>query len=126
VYSLFLPVPAANLTIDTVGSSFDTVLSFIDTHCTTTIKCDDDSGGSLKSKIILGNVAAGNYAVIVDGYSTNSGTVTLNTVATVSPGTACTSPAFSGATAYMKCPAATTCSTNASCPGGVAGGACCH
>ncbi|MFT3700495.1 MAG: hypothetical protein QM831_45545 [Kofleriaceae bacterium] len=113
VYTLNLPVPVATLSIDTLASSYDTVLSIVDTHCTNTIACDDDDNidatFSTKSKIVLTNVSAGNYAVVIDGYSTNSGTYTLTTVGTVAAGTACTAPGFSGANAYLKCPTGTTC-----------------
>ena len=107
-YGLYLPVPVASLVIDTNGSSFDTVLSFEDTQCTTSLTCDDDGGDGAESLIRLTNLNAGNYAVIVDGYSGTSGTVTLNVNGVVTAGTACTSTAFNATTGYLKCPTACT------------------
>jgi hypothetical protein len=109
VFSLYLPVNVDSLQIDTNGSSFDTVLSFVNTHCTSTIQCDDDGGEFPQSLIHASSVTAGNYAIVVDGYQTDTGTVTLNVLGTVAPGTDCTANAFQGATAYLQCPSGTTC-----------------
>lgn len=108
-YALSLPVPVADLEITTDNSTFDTVLSLVDTHCSTTIACDDDGGDSVQSLISLSNVRAGNYAVVIDAYHSNSGAFTLKTTATVAPGTACTAAGFGGADPYLFCPTGTTC-----------------
>jgi hypothetical protein len=119
VYGLQLPVPVASLQIDTIGSSFDTVLALRDANCMAEVPqaCDDDGGGSLTSKIVLTNVTAGGYAVIVDGFSTANGNFTLNVHGTVATGTKCSSPLFSGGTAaVLSCPTGTTCTgTPATC-----------
>ncbi len=107
VHLLTLPVPVATLTMDTVGSSFDTILTFRDSTCTMSIACDDDSGGFPNSRISRTNVAVGTYAVTVDGYSTNSGNYMLNVRGTVAAGTACTSPLF--ASGVLACPTGQTC-----------------
>jgi hypothetical protein len=112
VFALQLPVPVATLTVDTIGSSFDTVLAIRNAQCTAEVPaaCNDDGGGSLTSKIVLANVAPGNYAIVVDGYSTNNGAFTLNVQGTVAPQTPCGSPLFSGgANAVLLCPSGTTC-----------------
>jgi hypothetical protein len=107
-YALVLPVPVATLTIDTAGSAFDTVLAVTTRACTSTAElgCNDDSIG-VQSQVTLTNVAAGTYAVVVDGYSTNSGAYTLHTKGTVAAGTACTDLLFT--TGVLVCPTGMTC-----------------
>jgi hypothetical protein len=108
-WALQLPVPVATLQIDTIGS-YDTVLTLRDANCATTFACDDDSGGSLTSKITLNNVTAGGYAITVDGFGTNSGAYNLHVFGTVAAGTACNSPLFTGgANAVLTCATGTTC-----------------
>jgi hypothetical protein len=100
------------LQVDTIGSAFDTVLAIRDASCMAEVPnaCDDDSGGSLTSKIVLTNIGAGGYAVIVDGFGSANGTFTLNVHGTVATGTPCSSPLFSGGTsAVLSCPTGTTC-----------------
>jgi len=109
-YALQLPVPVVTLDVDTIGSGFDTVLMMRNTQCTTQLGCDDDSGGSFRSKITLSNVAPGGYSITVDGYSSNNGMTTLNVHGVVATGTKCGSPLFSGgAAAVLSCPTGTTC-----------------
>jgi hypothetical protein len=109
-FSLKLPVPVQTLVMDT-NNSFDTVLTFKDAHCAAEMACDDDSGTpGLESMITASNVPAGNYAITVDGYNTNSGPFTLHVLGTVAAQTSCSSPLFSGgANAVLQCPAGTTC-----------------
>lgn len=114
-YALSLPVPVQTLVLDTDNSGFDTVLTVRDPSCATELACNDDGGTqSLRSKITMTNVAAGNYAVVVDGYSFNGplvGNTVLTVKGTVAPMTACSSPLFSGgANAILSCPTGTTCS----------------
>jgi hypothetical protein len=108
-YALQLPVPVQTLTLGTTG--FDTVLAFRSLDCATMIACDDEGGVNFgESLITLSNVAPGGYAVVVDGWSTNSGAFTLNVKGTVAPGTPCSSPLFSGGmNAVLACPMNTTC-----------------
>lgn len=112
-YALSLPVPVATLTLDTDNSGFDTVLTVRDPQCATELACNDDGGTqSLRSKITMTNVAAGNYAVVVDGYSGAgivSGATVLTVKGVVAPQTACSSPLFTGANAILACPTGTTC-----------------
>ncbi len=107
-YGLQLPVPVATLVLDLSGSAFDTVITLRDPQCTAEIACDDDTGAGTTSMLTLTNVAAGNYAVEIDGYSGGSGTYTLAVKGTVAAGTSCASPLF--AAGVLACPAATTCS----------------
>jgi hypothetical protein len=109
-YSLQLPVTVASLQIDTNGSAIDTTLMVKSVDCGTELFCDDDSGDSTQSLLDLTNVAPGVYAIVVDGYSSTDGAYTLNVQGTVSQGTRCDSPLFSGgANAVLLCPAGTTC-----------------
>ncbi|MBA3451754.1 MAG: hypothetical protein H0T42_01505 [Deltaproteobacteria bacterium] len=116
VYALSLPVPVQTLTLNTnppVGmTSFDTVLHVKDAACTaaTSFGCDDDNGDGTQSLVTMTNVAPGNYAIVVDGYSSNAGMYWLNVSGVVATGTACTSSLFSGgAAAVLKCTAPNTC-----------------
>jgi large repetitive protein len=112
VFALQLPVPVQTLTVDTIGSGFDTVLAIRTAQCAAEITggCNDDGGGGLTSKIDLSNVMPGNYAIVVDGYNSNNGAFTLNVRGTVAAQTACSSTLFSGgANAVLVCPTGTTC-----------------
>ena len=109
-YALLLPVPVATIQIDTNGSAYDTMLYVRDAQCTTDIACDDDGGTFPDSLLTLTNLQPGAYAVVVDGYQSNSGNITLNVQGTVAAGTDCSSPLFSGgASAVLLCPSGTTC-----------------
>jgi large repetitive protein len=109
-YALILPVPVATLQVDTIGSTFDSMLMVRSLDCTTQIACDDQSGGSNNARIIMNNVAPGGYALVVDGWLSQNGNYTLNVQGTVAPQTACNSPLFSGgANAVLLCPTGTTC-----------------
>ncbi len=109
-FALLLPVPVVTLVIDTLGSSYDTVLEVNDTTCMNELACNDDGPTDSTSQITMTDVAAGNYAVTVDGFDdTTNGTFKLNVKGTVAKNTACTSPLF--AANVLKCPAGTTCTT---------------
>ena len=106
--ALQLPVPVATLVVDLSNSGFDTILSLRDSTCGTSIACDDDGGDpGTQSKLTVTNVAAGNYAVVIDGYSGADGTYTMNVTGTVAAGTSCASPMF--AAGLLVCPTGTTC-----------------
>ncbi|MGE3545423.1 MAG: hypothetical protein AB7L28_15905, partial [Kofleriaceae bacterium] len=107
-YALSLPVPVVTLVIDTIGSSYDSILHIHDANCGPELACDDDAGGSLTSKVTMTNVAPGNYAIVVDGYNVNAGMFKLNVKGTVAPQTDCSSPMF--AAGMLVCPMGTTCS----------------
>jgi len=93
-FALVLPVPVTTITFDTNGSSFDTVLSLRNATCATEIQCDDDGGNFPQSEITRTNLAAGTYAVVIDGYNANNGAYQLNVKGTVAAGQSCTSPLF--------------------------------
>jgi hypothetical protein len=111
-YGLELPVPVQTLDITTSGA-LDTVVSVLDTHCATTLTCnDEDPNGTTvgPSAIELTNVMPGGYAISVDGWDTEVGAFTLTVHGTVAAGTACSSPLFTGGTsAVLSCPSGTTC-----------------
>ncbi len=110
VHFLTLPVPVATLDLDTDGSAFDTLL-YVDTVACdgAELGCDDDGGSdSGTSALTLSNLAAGTYAVFVDGYNTDDGgdyTLTIHGV--VPPETACTDPLFS--LGVLSCPSTHPC-----------------
>ncbi len=108
-YALQLPVPVASLKLNSSG--FDTVLSLKSLDCTMTIGCNDEdpASGVGPSEIIAGNVGPGAYAIVVDGWLSNTGSYTLTVKGTVAPGTSCTSPLFTGADPVLLCPTGTTC-----------------
>jgi hypothetical protein len=72
---------SGTVTIDTFGSSFDTVLS-VYTGSTvgalTAVAWDDDSGAGLQSQVTFAAAAATTYRIVVDGYAANTGDITLN------------------------------------------------
>ena len=105
--ALSLPVPVTSLTLDLSGTTFDTVMTLRDTTCGTQLACDDQGGTGDSSKITVSNLAAGNYAVIVDGWGGADGAFTLATTGIVAAGTSCTSPLFTSG--VLACPTGTTC-----------------
>jgi hypothetical protein len=110
-YGLQLPVPVQTLDVGTTG--YDTIITMRDAHCGPELACnDEDPNGTTTgpSAFTLTNVAAGGYAINVDGWLSNSGNFTLTVHGTVATGTACDSPLFSGgANAVLSCPNGTTC-----------------
>ena len=76
---------SGSVQIDTIGSSFDTILGVYtgsSVSSLTTIASDDDSGGNLTSKVTFNAVAGTSYQIAVDGYSYGSsaasGNITLH------------------------------------------------
>ncbi|MFN0253084.1 MAG: hypothetical protein ACKV2T_39795 [Kofleriaceae bacterium] len=111
-YGLALPVSVAELVISTINSTAtNTVVSLWTADCLTELGCDDDGAPTAsdnRSLLVRTNVAAGNYAIQVDSFSTTSNAaIQLNVRGTVAAGTACTSPLF--ATGVLACPSGTTC-----------------
>jgi large repetitive protein len=95
-FMLTLPVPVTSLRIATFGSDYDTTLILKPATCgTAELACDDDGGFGLDSLITMGTMAAGTYAVIMDGASGGSaGNYVLDIDGTVATGQACTHPLF--------------------------------
>jgi large repetitive protein len=108
---VYFPGDLANLTINTNGSSYDTILYIRPDSCTSAdLSCNDAGGNFPQSLISLNDVAAGGYFVIVDGFSTNSGSYVLNLSATVKTGEPCDPDQVSAGIA--------TCAGTSSCTGG--------
>jgi hypothetical protein len=99
-YALTLPVPVATLTVDTIGSSIETVLSITDASCGE-LACNHHAVGSA-ARIVMTDVPAGAYGIVVDGWFTD-GSYQLAVRGTVAAGAACTAPLFS--TGVLSCPA---------------------
>ncbi len=91
VHAFVVPGELKTLQVDTIGSTFDTILTIRQTSCgAPELACDDDGGpGFQVSQINLTDVAAGAYAVVVDGYSNNSGIYTLNIRGEIKSGETC-------------------------------------
>ncbi|WP_437734842.1 MXAN_6577-like cysteine-rich protein [Sorangium sp. So ce1335] len=72
--------------IDTIGSSYDTVLHVHTRGCSgPTRACNDDSGGSRGSQTTVRLTAGQVITIVVDGYGSSAGNFTLNIAATGSP-----------------------------------------
>ncbi len=74
----------AVVTIDTVGSSFDTLLAVYlgDTVSNLAlVASDNDGAGGTKSRVVFAGVAGVTYQIAVDGYGGAAGTIQLNLVA---------------------------------------------
>ena len=69
------------VTVDTVGSSFDTLLAVYTGNSVaglSVVASDDDSGGNRTSRLTFNATAGTTYQIAVDGYSGASGSVILN------------------------------------------------
>lgn len=108
-YALSLPVPVESLVLDLGLSGFDTIVTLRDPQCAMELGCDDDSGSASggRSKLTTGNLPAGNYAIVIDGWSGADGAYSMAVRGTVASGTACSSPLF--AAGVLACPMSTTC-----------------
>mgnify|MGYP005839706793 CR=1 FL=1 len=70
---------AGTYTIDTFGSSFDTVLYVRDASCGgDELACNDDAGGTYQSQVTVTLAAAQTIVIVVDGYDTASGSYSLH------------------------------------------------
>jgi hypothetical protein len=75
-----------NVTIDTIGSSFDTLLGVYtgwSVSTLTTVANDDNSGGSGASKVTFNATAGTYYRIAVDGFNGATGSVKVNLSATL-------------------------------------------
>jgi hypothetical protein len=90
VYLLRFPGLLDSLTIDTNGSTYDTMLMLKQGECSTAdLACDDDGGVGTQSLISRTGVAPGQYVIVVDGYNTSSGNYILNVSGTIGSGQRC-------------------------------------
>ncbi len=80
-----------SLTVDTEDSTLDTILYVKAADCASPdLDCDDDGGvGAGDSLVELTDLAAGNYFIVVDGYSSNSGDFQLNLHGVIAGGEPC-------------------------------------
>jgi len=72
---------SGSVTISTTGSSFDTIMGVytgFDVASLSLVAQDDDSGGSLTSRVTFYGSAGTAYQIEIDGYNGGSGTITLN------------------------------------------------
>jgi hypothetical protein len=69
---------AGRYTFDTLGSSFDTIIEVREYNTNASLGCNDDSGGTLQSKVTADLASGQTVMVVVDGYSSSSGTFRLN------------------------------------------------
>ena len=107
---VFADLPALDsLAANTDGSSFDTVLSVFPDSCTGQLACNDDGGGANNSSAVaLSTLTAGNYAFVIDGFST--GPFELNLSGTITTGGDCDG--------VLAKAGALTCATGTTCKGG--------
>ena len=69
------------VTVDTIGSDFDTVLAVYTgtaVDALSQIASDDDEGGNATSRLTIAAVAGTSYPIVVDGYGGNGGLIRLN------------------------------------------------
>ncbi|MCA8952888.1 MAG: hypothetical protein KDE27_25485 [Planctomycetes bacterium] len=82
IWFTYTAVACGDLTIDTIGTTFDTVLQAFSGTCgsLTSVACNDDiGGGTLQSSVTIPGVVAGDTLVIrAAGYNTNFGPINLN------------------------------------------------
>ncbi len=70
---------AGTYTIDTFGSSFDTVLYVRNASCGgTELACNDDAGGTNQSQVAVTLAAGQTIVIVVDGYGAASGNYSLH------------------------------------------------
>jgi hypothetical protein len=81
--------------VNTVGSSFDTVLAVLQPACAgPELACNDDSGGSPQSEVVQNFTQGQRVLVAIDGKSGTSGTALLNIVPVTCPDTDLTGQPF--------------------------------
>ena len=92
------------------GSAYDTVLYVKQQDCSNAdFACDDDGGAGTQSLVSLTAVPAGNYFIMVDGFSSNTGAYTLTITGTIGSGEACDMAQITAG--IVSCAAATTCTS---------------
>ncbi|MFN0070554.1 MAG: fibronectin type III domain-containing protein [Chloroflexota bacterium] len=105
---------STTITVDTIGSSFDTVLAAY-TGSTlaglSRIACDDDSAGASKSRVQFTTVAGTTYYLQAGGWGGASGNLIVNFASTAPPGPA--NDSFASAETIANLPATRTVTTTA-------------
>jgi hypothetical protein len=103
---LTLDLPAMDsLSVDNFGSSFDTVHAVFDPTCGLELGCTDFG------QIVLQDLAAGTYSVVMDGWFQSEGAYTVNVSGVIAPLGACDGPLASAG--VIACP------TGYACTGGI-------
>lgn len=70
---------SGTFTVSTTGSSFDTVLSLFNANTGAALGCNDDVNAStFQSSVAVTLTAGRQLRIVVDGYRTRCGTLTLN------------------------------------------------
>ena len=86
IWYAWTPTVGGSVTIDTVGSSFDTIMGVYTgtaVNALTTVASNDDIASGTTASRVTFNVAAGTtYRIAIDGYNGLRGNVTLNWVLT--------------------------------------------
>ena len=90
VHRLKVPGTLDSLTLNTNGSSFDTVLYVRQGACGgVELACDDNDGAGSNSLVNLSNVAPGNYYIFVDGWNTSAGSYELSVAGVIQDNAIC-------------------------------------
>jgi hypothetical protein len=79
IWYAWTPTVTATVTIDTIGSAFDTLLAVYTgsaVYALTAVASNDDASG-VQSRVSFTAVAGTTYRVAIDGFNGASGTVTL-------------------------------------------------
>ena len=100
---------SGSVQIDTIGSSFDTIMGVYtgsSVSSLTTVASDDDSGGNYTSKVTFNAVAGTVYQIAVDGYNYGSGAASGNITLHVSL-TSVATPVLNVSTTSLTLPATT-------------------
>jgi hypothetical protein len=110
LYTLSIPA-MRSLTIDTEGTTGDTLLSLLTSTCSEpSLACDDDGGTSgNSSRIAMTNLASGTYIVAVDNYNSTKPPqpYDLHVTGVISPGGSCNPEDTLGGA--LECPASNPC-----------------
>ena len=126
VWYAYTPACSQNIVIDTIGSSYDTVLS-VHSDCpdlthTNTLVCNDDAGGAFgQTSMVSLNVTAGTrYLIRVSGFNGASGgyTLRINEFPVTPSNNSCATPvtvAAGGTYTTSTCAATTDGATTGSC-----------
>jgi len=88
VWFIWTAPASGSATIDTIGSSFDTLLGVYtgtSVGSLTSIVSDDNSGGSGTSKVVFTATSGTIYRIAVDGFNAGRGNVALNWVQPSAP-----------------------------------------
>ena len=80
IWYAYTPATNGSLVVDTIGTGFDSVLAIYTGSCgaLAQVGCDDDSGGSLSSRITLSATAGTTYSILAGGYNSATGNLPLH------------------------------------------------